>query len=131
MSDLFADSKTDETYKIGDTGPGGGLIFHVEGGRYMEVSHILGTYKWNKALNVARNYKGGRFTDWRLPTKEELNQIYVNLKKSGKADLGNTRHWSSSELNFDDSGWFQNFDGGNQSTCYKHYAYSVRAVRAF
>ena len=124
--------------KIGEKGPGGGIIFAVEDGgiRYFEVSHILGEYTWDDAVKVAKNYKGGGFTDWRLPTKYELNQVYVNLKKNGLVDLGRESHWSSSSEGSNGMWsrnymWFQDFTDGSQFSAYKPNTHSVRAVRAF
>ena len=86
------------TYKVGDTGPGGGIIFFTEGGKYMEVSPYLGQKTYNDAVAEVKNYKGGGYTDWKLPDKFELNLIYTNLHKSGIVNLviGNLYFWSSS-----------------------------------
>jgi hypothetical protein len=85
------------TYNIGDKGPGGGFIFYAEGGVYMEVTLTLGSYNWDQAVEVAKNYKGGGFTDWRLPSQSELNMIYQNLRKKNLAGLGDDTYWSSSQ----------------------------------
>jgi hypothetical protein len=85
------------TYKIGDTGPGGGIVFAVEGNTGMEVSRLLGEYNWSGAINAARSYRGGGFSDWHLPSKSELSLIYENLQKAGVVNLGNAVYWSSSE----------------------------------
>jgi hypothetical protein len=118
------------TYKIGDRGPGGGFIFYAEGGVYMEVSLTLGTYNWNEAVEVAKNYKGGGFSDWHLPSKDELNMVYRNLRTKNLAGLGDDSYWSSSQGNAYSS-WDQDFSDGRQNYYNKGSAYSVRAVRAF
>jgi hypothetical protein len=117
---------------IGDTGPGGGIVFFAQGGRYMEVSRILGSYNWSAALSTARNHRDGGFSDWRLPTQDELNLVYQNLRAKNIGDLGNDWHWSSSESG-SDKAWIQLFSNGQRSDwgSYKTYTYSVRAVRAF
>jgi TolB-like protein len=119
-------------YKIGDTGPGGGIVFAVEGNGGMEVSRSLGDHKWQEAIDIAKNYRGGGFSDWRLPGKDELNLIYQNLQKAWVVNLGSDRYWSSSE-NDGSSAWAQYFSSGVQQLNYggKHHTYSVRAVRAF
>ncbi len=142
-------------YRIGDTGPGGGIVFYNDGKMAYEVSYVLGCLKWGEAKKVADGYRGGGFSDWRLPTKEELNLVYQNLRKPGII-TGNDWHWSSSQSsNYDH--WAQSFGGGGQSSGrqssgsysgyherlraflgarsetsvndYKHY--SVRAIRSF
>jgi hypothetical protein len=74
---------------------------------------------------------GGQ-SDWFLPSKDELDQMYINLH-SASTPLGGFStgsYWSSSEF---DGGlaWYQNFNGGNQNDGYKGLTYSVRPVRAF
>jgi hypothetical protein len=53
---------------IGDTGPGGGIIFLVEGSTWMEVSPVLGEYNWRDAAQAARSYTGGGLSGWREHT---------------------------------------------------------------
>ena len=116
-------------YRIGDTGPGGGIVFYNDGKMAYEVSYVLGCLKWGEAKKVADGYRGGGFSDWRLPTKEELNLVYQNLRKPGII-TGNDWHWSSSQSsNYDH--WAQSFGGGGQVYNYGFYEYSVRAIRSF
>jgi hypothetical protein len=115
---------------VGDTGPGGGIVFYANGGRGMEVSGILGEHNWNQAISVARNYKGGGYSDWRLPTKDELNLVYQNLRAKNIGNLGNNRYWSSSE-DGNYTAWVQRFRDGTQGYSGKDPTYSVRAIRAF
>lgn len=116
-------------YKIGGKGPGGGLVFYIEGDKALECSELLGEATWEGAKGLCRNYRGGGYSDWYLPTKEELNWIYVNLRKTEKI-LGDTWYWSSSSFSSDNA-WEQLFEDGNQSYYLKDNTYSVRAVRAF
>ena len=115
--------------KIGDIGPGGGYIFYIESSRCLEVSPYLGDYNWYDALEVAKNYNGGGFTDWYLPTKGELNQVYENLVKTGILQ-DDTLHWSSSEHD-NLVVWIQLFSDGYQFYDGKDKSFSVRAIRAF
>lgn len=123
------------TSRIGETGPGGGIIFYIEGSRGLEVSPWLGEYNWEDAMDVAKNYKGGGYDDWYLPNKGELNLIYQNLVKTGIIDVsqGDIWHWSSSQYYNSYVAWYQSFSDGYQfsSNDSKDYTYSVRAVRAF
>jgi hypothetical protein len=45
------------------------------------------------AASIARDYDGGGYTDWFLPSKDELSQLYVNRAAIGGFD--NNNYWSS------------------------------------
>ena len=82
------------------------------------------------AASIARDYNGGGYTDWFLPSKDELNQLYVNREAIGGLET-NGYYWSSTEDGFN-LAWSQDFIViGSQSSLNKYYSYSVRAVRAF
>lgn len=116
-------------YKIGDRGPGRGIIFYVQDGTFMEVSSIIGSCNWNDADRIARNHKGGGFNDWRLPTNVELNTIYQNLCKENLGNIGDGIYWSSSQNS--DLVFMQRFSDGMLGLDNKQEKYLVRAVRVF
>jgi TolB-like protein len=120
------------TYNIGDRGPGGGIIFSIADGRYMECSGELGVHNWSRAISVASNYQGGGFTDWRLPTKEELDFMYVNLRITNLEIFIDQGYWSSSVDGSNDA-YFIEFNNGNlrNPSKSKSQAHGVRAVRSF
>ena len=63
-------------------------------------------------------------TGWRLPTKDELNQIYQS-----ENDYDQERYyWSSTEFNGGYS-WIQYFSCGHQTSYYNKGSNYVRAVR--
>ena len=68
------------------------------------------------------------YSDWYLPSKDELNKLYDNRVAIG--GFAHKGYWSSSEVN-DDGAWMQYFGFVLQSSYSKYYAYYVRAVRAF
>ena len=115
--------------KIGDIGPGGGIVFYIEGKKAYEVSEILGEVNWETAKTMAKNFRGGGYSDWYLPTADELNLVYMNLRKIGKIS-GNSWHWSSSQYGSLNA-WGQRFSDGCQDDYGRHYTDSVRAIRAF
>jgi transcription elongation factor Elf1 len=97
---------------------------------------ILGEPSIRYAAGVARAYKGGGYTDWYLPSKNELNKLFLQ-----KALVGNftnsSFYWSSTEYfrsNFVGSyqiAWSQNFINGKQYDHNKKYIFCVRAIRSF
>ena len=115
--------------KIGDIGPGSGIVFYIEGKKAYEVSEILGDADWETAKSMAKNFRGGGYDDWYLPTKDELNLVYENLRKTGIIS-GDSWYWSSSQNN-SNLAWDQRFSDGYQSYNSKSGTFSVRAIRAF
>jgi len=184
---LFAqntDRQTGEskTYKIGDIGPAGGIIFYDRGSysdglaggladnwRYLEAApaetefsaawgtynhningtgHTVGSGKSNTRLIVEQlrilgengcaaelcvKLKYNGFADWFLPSKDELDLMYKNLKQENTGGFG-TRisYWSSSQVN-KECAWYQNFGNGRQYNYgnYKYDGFMVRAIRSF
>ncbi|MHB9296735.1 hypothetical protein PilKf_02510 [Pillotina sp. SPG140] len=80
----------------------------------------------------AASYTG--YDDWFLPSKDELDLLYKNLKVKGLGGFGSGWYWSSSEIG--DSAWRQQFSDGSQDGDHLSYgtkpnAHSVRAIRRF
>ncbi|MEJ6626468.1 MAG: hypothetical protein QNL32_01240 [Actinomycetes bacterium] len=192
-------------YSIGDTGPGGGIVFYVADTsfscgptlnlscNYLEAAPSSGTNAWtdvdrawsgntgteigttstaigtgykntlamiaqssttSKAGTSSQEYRGpNNFTDWSLPSKNELNQMckwqqgitgddLTNLSKvctGGSLNTGigaagfvtNVYYWSSSE-NGSNNARSQRFDSGYQGSATGKWASNhVRPVRAF
>jgi len=101
------------------------------------------------AAGLASNYRGGGYSDWYLPSKEELNKLYINRASiGGFANTGNLTYWSSSQkgsidfTNFTSfakgisSAWLQFFftgssSEGTQSDLGITNTRRVRAIRSF
>ena len=72
----------------------------------------------------------GIYDDWFLPSKDELNELFENLKENGFGGLSGV-YWSSTEAG-NNIAWLQYFFIGNQSDTPKYFnIIDVRAVRAF
>lgn len=90
----------------------------------------------NNAASICRSLTIGGYTDWFLPSKDELNLMYMNIGQGANganANLGGFGiyvYWSSSENN-SQTAWSQLFKTGYQYYNYKDYLFIVRAVRAF
>lgn len=114
---------------IGDTGPGGGVVFFVNNsGKYLEAApaDLAGLYRWNDAVEAGRGYQGGGKSDWRLPTQDELNELYEQKSIIGGFEPGT--YWSSSEINAPFA-WYQSFYFGYQYSLNKTNPGRVRPVR--
>jgi hypothetical protein len=87
---------------------------------------------------LCRDYTGGGKSDWFLPSKDELNAIWVNLvddgfaANSGVGGFFNGDYWSSSEVN-NSYTWGQSFSNGFQSSSWAKSVSTlyVRPVRKF
>ncbi len=146
-------------------GSGGGLICAVsdqDGGsgirwnngrrnfvRTNDVDTLIGTGQANTkdiiadqdtgsyAATVCHNYSVDSYSNWFLPSRDELSEMYVNKAtidstaiKNGGSPLGRIYYWSSSELDIFHA-WAKRFGGGGRDACGKDAPYRVRAVRAF
>ena len=83
----------------------------------------------NRAGTICRSYTGGGKTDWFLPSKDELNQLYLKRTIVG-GFVTASNYWSSSEGSFVNS-FFQYFNNGFSSSDGKSVALHVRPIRAF
>jgi hypothetical protein len=89
------------------------------------------------AAGLARDYNGGGYTDWFLPSKGEITEMYHN-KATLETVIGfsafDTHYWTSTESasNLAWVQYFQNIFNGAQGEIFKYNAsMKVRAVRAF
>ncbi len=78
-------------------------------------------------------YTFNGFDDWFLPSKNELNLMYINLHKEGAGFFANDTYWSSSwdDLLWGGYGWAQSFENGYKDTHSQTHSYKVRPIRAF
>jgi hypothetical protein len=86
----------------------------------------------NYAAGLARAYKGGGYADWYLPSKDELNKLYLNRVTIGEF-MSDGAYWSSTENPAYpyNSAWLQFFDNGGQQSIEKDIKINVRAIRSF
>jgi len=49
--------------EIGKTGPGGGIIFYIDGDKAFECSKMLEEQEWENAKEVCKQYRGGGYAD--------------------------------------------------------------------
>jgi hypothetical protein len=86
----------------------------------------------NYAAGIANAYNGGGFTDWFLPSKDELYKLYLNKDKIGGFDIFYPKYWSSSEGPSLGNIMAQIMnDPGNQYTESYNTKNRVRAIRLF
>lgn len=109
----------------------------IFGGKEKYRNNIRKYYARKLCKKLKLKESGNSYSDWYLPSRDELDKIYKNreiinntaLKNSGSA-LTEGYYWSSTEEDKHNT-WIQYFKTGKQSFYFKHYLYNVRAVRAF
>jgi len=74
------------------------------------------------------DWKG--YKDWFLPSKDELELMYKNLKLNGFGGFANEYYWSSTEIE-KRAAWDHFFKLGDQGGTSKPTPRAVRPVRAF
>jgi len=96
------------------------------------VSPMADNQTGSFAAKVCADYSvtdgGVTYGDWYLPSKYELNLLY--LQKTAVGSFASVYYWSSTEFTFVNV-WCQYFYDGNQFYEDKNYTFCVRAVRAF
>ena len=113
---------------------------------YINTDSAAGTGKPNPSAIIAahgsvsyaaplcKNLAISRFSDWFLPSKDELNLVYWNLKVAGRGSFRSAYYWSSSVSHYYCNYFYaiaQDFGNGGQPSNLKGSSCSVRAIRAF
>ena len=96
-----------------------------------QLGHTASAAKLCENLSIENN--SIIYDDWFLPSKDELDLMYTNLKVSGVGGFtGYDYYWSSSECSAT-SPWGQCFGNGSKVCYSKQYAWEgrVRAIRAY
>jgi hypothetical protein len=92
------------------------------------VSWLNSHGETDKAAQLCDTLNEGGYSDWFLPSLDELNLIYENLKCFGVGSFTDRAYWSSTE--YDANNAQRNlFSIGYQRYSHKLSTFSVRAVR--
>ena len=115
---------------------GGFVVFEENGHGLVAAILDLGPMDWNSAKTACDELILNGYSDWHLPSKEELNSLYVNLGKDRAGGFNRASYyWSGTEHDkYDYLAWYVDLLSGaaaadNDAT--KNRTYYVRAVRAF
>jgi len=93
---------------------------------------IVNACSGSHAAKICSDLELGGYSDWYLPSKDELNFLYQNRIAIGA--FQDATYWSSSEGAPPDTsnyGWCQGFPYGQQTLQFKSYSFYVRAIRSF
>jgi hypothetical protein len=112
---------------IGVTGASGTSI-GTGNNNTINITNMYGSE--NNAARICFDFVSGGFSDWFLPSKDELYQLYLNKLNIG--GFSNSNYWSSSEEAVNASAWNIDFTNGNfNNNASKFSNYKVRAIRYF
>lgn len=84
----------------------------------------------NTAAQLCQAFTYGGYSDWFLPSRDELTAMYIALKVKGIGNFVEDFYWSSSQ-NTSNYVWVQHFGDANPIGSAKNNAYRVRPVRFF
>ena len=90
------------------------------------ISNACGLYA--SAAGICDNISAYGYSDWLLPSKDDLNKLYINRTLIGGFSTNN--YWSSSEYNLS-SAWGQSFLTGTQNFTLKTFSFNIRPIRYF
>ena len=102
------------------------------------IEALRDTGETGRAAQIAQEIRQGGYDDWFLPSRDELNLMYENLKQKGLGRFQNGQYWTSSEASANQA-WFQNFSDGTTGNSLglfpwspsKHGTFYVRPIRQF
>lgn len=90
---------------------------------------INGCSSSTSAAAICNNLSSGGYSDWYLPSRDELSKLYTNRTLIG--GFNNVSYWSSSQAG-STTAWSINFSTGSSSnTSTKTTSMYVRAIRQF
>lgn len=92
------------------------------------TAQTSGSYLY--AAKVCDDLVLGGYSDWYLPSKEELGNLYANLHLAGLGGFTTSTYWSSTQ-NSNYYAYYYNFSSGTSSYSWTEYAYRIRAIRQF
>ena len=101
------------------------------------IINVQGATETSYAAGLARAYTGGGYTDWFLPSKAELNKMWLERETinttasaNGGSNFSSNWYWSSTESG-SSYAWIHHLSDNGTQLLNKSYSVWVRAVRAF
>jgi len=116
-----------------------GLVFSLDEtgqhGKVCAFNDQSASATWYKALDLCAAYGSGTvppyiYSDWYLPSSNDLTMIYNNLKLNSLGSFSDSFYWSFDVYN-DTEAFFVYFGNGNIAYGDKNANYKVRAVHDF
>lgn len=112
----------------------GGFVVYEENGHGLVAAITdLGEMDWATAKTACEELILNGYSDWYLPSKEELNLVYVNLGRVRVGGYTSYEYWSITEGGVNWAAWVLNIYNADSRSEYKSHktGINVRAVRSF
>jgi len=127
--------------KPGDIGVGGGTVFLAFGDVTQRVvveyarAGWSGTSEdprldWRAAASAASGYSDADAQSWRLPSQDELTELYAFWKRSGNGEFSPALYWSATPWG-DGSAWYVSFEDGSGYHSFNEATNLVRPVLSY
>jgi hypothetical protein len=108
-----------------------GLLLGMGATNTTKIISVQGGTSTTYAAGFAKAYNAGTYNDWFLPSRDELNKLYLNRLAIGGFDYSiSTVYWSSTESS-SSGAYSRNFVNGVSTIDAKSMTRRVRAVRIF
>ncbi len=125
-----------EPLKKGDSHGGGIIVFVKQSNSKAPLQHgfiaassdLANPLSWSDAKATCDSLTLNGFTDWTLPTREDLSRLLINNEMVG--GFQEADYWSSSAFE-PDSAWCQHFLGGKEYIRPREMRLRVRPIRKF
>jgi hypothetical protein len=83
-----------------------------------------------QAAQLCASFEFNGFSDWFLPSKDELDMMYKNLKLINLGNFTKDKYWSSTQFT-KDMAYNLGFNNGKSDRSHKDKSCNVRPIRAF
>lgn len=106
--------------------------FQFNGNTYRVAPEANNTLNWSNANSYCENLTLYGYSDWRLPTKEELLQMYNDRESIGGFVTGyydNSYYWSSTQRTGYDQHYAVRFYSGSVESIYNGESLRIRPIR--
>jgi hypothetical protein len=110
---------------------GGFVVWEKDGHGLVAALYDIGRNNWWDAKIACEELVMNGYSDWFLPTEDDLRTLYTNLYQSGFGGFARANYWSSTDNDDLYNAWNFDFSNGNAYKYGKDFEAYVRAVRAF
>lgn len=108
-----------------------GIVLGTGNSNTTKIINVQAGTSTTYAAGLAKAYNAGSYNDWYLPSRDELNRLYLNRLAIGGFDYSiSTIYWSSTETSSSGAS-SRNFANGATLNDTKSTTSRVRAVRTF